>query len=160
METLGLVQKLNYPGIHTTPRVPTPWDLEILSRLRDASGHAVSFYFKPGEGKLAERDAMIVSLRARDIISNSYGQEKPNSSLLRDLDAVMKISESSVLDAPLKVIFACHEQGIWEEFELPVCRRMVRLEAGDAFDLTPLRSLLEVDERGGDTVQPSNQPGI
>jgi hypothetical protein len=103
---------------------------------------------------------MIVSLRARDIISNSYGQEKPNSSLLRDLDAVMKISESSVLDAPLKVIFACHEQGIWEEFELPVCRRMVRLEAGDAFDLTPLRSLLEVDERGGDTVQPSNQPGI
>ena len=110
---------------------------------------------------MAERDAMIVSLRARDIISNSYGQEKPNSSLLRDLDALMKVSEEAgVPDAPLKVIFACHEQGIWEEFELPVGRRMVRLEAGDAFDLTPLRSLLEVDERGGDTVQPSNQPGI
>jgi hypothetical protein len=140
------VQKLSYPVVHSSHRAPTRHDLARLEKLGDAGGHAVSFYFRPGEGKLAERDAMIVNLRARDIISNSYEQDKPNLCLLRDLDAVMKLSEdASRPDASLKVVFACHDRGIWEEFDLPCDKRIVRLEAGDSFDLAPLRRLLETE---------------
>jgi hypothetical protein len=146
VEQVGVVHKSNYPAVSSAHRAPTRQDLEMLSKLRDLGGHAVSFYFKPAEGKLSERDAMIVNLRARDIISDSYGQERPNLPLLRDLDAVMKISEDSgSADAPLKIVFACHEKGIWEEFEVPSAKHIVRLEAGDAFDLTPLRRLLQMD---------------
>lgn len=87
---------------------------------------------------------MIVNLRARDVISNCFGQGKSNSGLLRDLDALLAISEESAdPHAPMKVVFACHEQGIWEEFELPSSAiSFVRLEVGTQFDLAPLQRLV------------------
>lgn len=149
MELEAVVPKLKYPAVCRTHRAPTCQDVENLSKVRDAGGHAVSFYFKPGEEKLAERDAMIVNLRARDIISNSYGQEKPNLSLLRDLDAVMKIAEDADgPESPLKIVFACRERGIWEEFEIPTSNRIVRLEAANSFDLSLLRRLAQLNEPG------------
>lgn len=129
-------------------RAPTREDLQRLARIQDPSGNAVSFYFKPGPGNLAERDSVIVNLRARDIISNSFAGEKPNCSLIRDLDDVLQISEECTAEqSPLRVVFACRNQGIWEEFELPSSvARLVRLEVGRQFDLAPLMRLLQAGQ--------------
>ncbi|MBZ5533148.1 MAG: hypothetical protein LAO20_17090 [Acidobacteriia bacterium] len=135
--------------IATSHRAATLQDLQTLAGFHDPAGNAVSFYFKPGQGEAAERDAMIAQLRARSIISDSFGQEKPHSGLLRDLDAVMKISEETEAGAPMKVVFACHDQGVWEEFDLPSGQRIVRIEAGKQFDLAPLQRLLQQGAPGG-----------
>ena len=65
--------------IATSHRAATLQDLQTLAGFHDPAGNAVSFYFKPGQGEAAERDAMIAQLRARSIISDSFGQEKPHS---------------------------------------------------------------------------------
>lgn len=129
-------------------RAATREDLQNLARVQDVGGHAVSFYFKPGPGSLVQRDAMIVNLRVRDIISNSFMGEKPSGGLIRDLDDVLQLSEEHTGDQPLlKVVFACRNQGVWEEFELPSSViRMVRLEVGKQFDLAPLMRLMQTDE--------------
>lgn len=146
MELVGFVHKVKYHDAYIH-RAVTREDLQALGCVHDPCGHAVSFYYKPGPGKLVERDAMIVNLRARDIISNSFGGDKPNSGLLRDLDDVLKICEECTdQHGPLKVVFACQEQGVWEEFDLPSSAiRIVRLEVGTQFDLTPLMRLMPAD---------------
>ena len=126
------------------PRVITEDDVRALSRFHDESGHAVSFYFKPGHGPGSERDGMLMNLRARDIISNDFLRGEKSHGLLRDLDAVLELSEEAVDgEGPVKVVFACHDRGVWQEFSVPSSARIIRLEAGNQFDVGPLLRLLQ-----------------
>jgi hypothetical protein len=119
----------------------TQHDLESLARFHDDHGHAVSFYFKPGGG--SERDDVLINLRVRDIISNHFLCGDKGHGLLRDLDSVMELCDAGIeASGPAKVVFACHEKGVWREFTVPSSARIVRLEAGDHFDLEPLMRLL------------------
>lgn len=121
-------------------------DLKSLSQFHDEQGHAVSFYFRPGTGTGSERDGMLMNLRARDIISNHFLCGDKGHGLLRDLDAVLELCEAGMQQSgPVKVVFACHDQGIWREFSVPSSARIVRLEAGKEFDLAPLMHLLHTD---------------
>lgn len=126
------------------PRVITEDDVRALARFRDESGHAVSFYFKPEPGPSGEHDAMLMNLRARDIISNDFLRGEKNHGLLRDLDAVLELSETVVdHEGPLTVVFACHDRGVWQEFTVPSSVRIARLEAGKQFEVGPLLRLLQ-----------------
>lgn len=118
-------------------------DISFLSEFEDSRGHAVSFYFRPSSGAAGERDAMLINLRVHDIITNDFGRGHRNHGLLRDLDAVLEKAEGASDSGPLKVIFACHDRGIWREFEVPASGRMVRLEAGKRFDLGPLLRVMD-----------------
>jgi len=124
----------------------TKHDLESLAQFHDDHGHAVSFYFKPGPGAGSERDDILINLRVRDIISNHFLCGDKGHGLLRDLDSVMELCEAGVeASGPAKVVFACHEKGVWREFTVPASARIVRLEAGNQFDLEPLMRLLLSD---------------
>ena len=126
------------------PRVITQDDVNALARFCDESGHAVSFYFKPGSGPNKERDGMLMNLRAHDIISNDFLRGEKNHGLLRDLDAVLELSEEAVSgEGPVRIVFACHDRGVWQEFSLPSSARIVRLEAGNRFEVGPLLRLLQ-----------------
>lgn len=127
-------------------RLVTEDDLKALAQFHDEHGHAVSFYFKPGEGPRTERDGMLVNLRAHDIISNDFLREEKSHGLLRDLDAVLEISEGAEQAGPMKVVFACHDRGVWQEFNVPASTRLIRLEAGKQFDIGPLLRLLRKDK--------------
>jgi hypothetical protein len=129
------------------PRLVTEEDVKALSRFRDESGHAVSFYFKPEPGPRGEHDGMLMNLRARDIISNDFLRGEKNHGLLRDLDAVLELSESLVdQEGPLTVVFACHDRGVWQEFVVPSSARIVKLEAGKQFEVGPLLRLLQKED--------------
>ncbi len=127
-------------------RPVTDDDLKALAQFRDERGHAVSFYFKPGEGPRSGRDGMLLNLRAHDIISNDFLREDKSHGLLRDLDAVLEISEGMEQTGPMKVVFACHDQGVWQEFSVPASARLIRLETGKQFEIGPLLRLLHKDE--------------
>ena len=119
----------------------TKHDLESLAQFHDDHGHAVSFYFKPGAG--SERDDVLINLRVRDIISNHFLCGDKGRGLLRDLDSVLELCEAGIeASGPAMVVFACHEKGVWREFTVPSSARIVRLEAGNQFDLEPLMRLL------------------
>ncbi len=118
-------------------------DISFLAEFEDNRGHAVSFYFKPAPGAGGQRDAMLMNLRVHDIITNDFGRGHRSHGLLRDLDAVLEKAEQASDCSQLKVIFACHDRGIWREFDVPASGRMVRLEAGKRFDLAPLLRLMD-----------------
>src|SRR5262249_25614582 len=128
---MGHTDQLVATASNAEAALVTREDVLPLETFHDSNCHAISFYYRPGEGNLAARDAMAVNLRARDIISNHFGAGKPCSGMLRDLDAVLHAVElASNHEAPLKVIFACYARGIWREFELPSSQRRVKLAAG------------------------------
>lgn len=126
-------------------RAITEDDLKALSQFCDERGHAVSFYFKPGAGPRSQRDGMLVNLRAHDIISNDFLREEKSHGLLRDLDAVLEVSEGVENEGPMKVVFACHDKGVWQEFSVPSSAPIIRLEAGRQFEIGPLLRLLQKD---------------
>jgi hypothetical protein len=141
------------------PRVITQDDVKALSRFHDESGHAVSFYFKPGAGPDKERDGMLMNLKAHDIISNDVLRGEKNHGLLRDLDAVLELSEQAVSgQGPVKVVFACHDRGVWQEFTLPSSGRIIRLEAGKRFDVGPLLRLLQDNDTATNSFLPKAVP--
>ncbi|HEX7285939.1 MAG TPA: hypothetical protein VF532_07135 [Candidatus Angelobacter sp.] len=122
-------------------RVVTEADLKSLAEFHDEHGHAVSFYFRPGDG--SERDGALMNLRVRNLISNHFLCGEKSHGLLRDLDAILELSEAKTEQpGQVKVVFACHDQGIWCEFTVPSSARIVRLEAGKKFDVSPLLRLL------------------
>lgn len=135
--------------VASTARVVTREDLKALADFRDESGHAVTFYFKPGGGANAARDAKLVQLESRNVISNAFATGFRKSGLLRDLDEVLQISENAEeSEAKMKVVFACRERGLWLEYDVPTEGRHVRLHVGNHFDLAPLlRALDSPDER-------------
>lgn len=121
---------------------PSTDELNDLSKFRDEAGHAVTFYFHPSPGPNARRDATAMEFRARDVFSDHFSPEQHNSGLLRDLDHCMQIVEETTgADSQLRIVFACHDRGIWKEFLVPFQGRMLQLEAGTNFDVAPLQAL-------------------
>ena len=141
------------PSAHSVPsarlRALTPHsdDLLALGKFADDNQHAISFYYRPGDSTRGAHDAMLLNFRVRDIISNSFSPERRTSGLLRDLDHCLEIAEQTPEEYPcLRAVFACHDRGIWMEFEVPSSVHLVRVETGSSFNLGPLLRALEQQE--------------
>ncbi len=121
-------------------QTPTSEQFALLEQFSDETGHAVSFYFKPAPGRDAELDLLALRIKARDMFSRDFEAGRKSTGLLRDLDGCLEAAEMAAEgdDAPLKVVFACHDRGIWLEYELPSRARLLRMEAGRKFNLEPL----------------------
>ncbi|HEX2327119.1 MAG TPA: hypothetical protein VHN74_00235 [Candidatus Angelobacter sp.] len=123
---------------------PQPDDLVVLGNFSDENGHAVSFYYRPVESSHASYDSMLLNLRVRDIISNSFSVERRTSGLLRDLDHCLELAEQTPAEyQAMRAVFACHDRGIWMEFEVPSSAHLVRVEARKSFNLGPLLRAME-----------------
>lgn len=132
-------------------KIVTREDLKTLADFRDENSHAVTFYFKPAGGANAARDAKVVQLEARDVISSAFATGLRKSGLLRDLDEILQISENAPeSEGLMKVVFACRERGVWLEYDIPAEGRHVRLHVGNHFDLAPLLRALDAS---AETVQ-------
>lgn len=119
-------------------------DLLALGKFSDEKKHAISFYYRPGDETHGSHDAMLLNFRVRDIISNNFSAEHRTSGLLRDLDHCLEIAEQTPEEYPcLRAVFACHDRGIWMEFEVPSAVHLVRVETGNTFNLAPLLRALE-----------------
>ncbi len=117
-------------------------DLLALAKLYDEHARVVSFYFSLAstpDNSHREETLMIKQL-VREIVT------KPGTAdgLSDDLGAIDRAAEE-VRHAPsrLRAIFACHNQHVWQEFDLPALGSVSRLEVGRHPHLAPLLQALE-----------------
>ena len=116
-----------------------------LAGFCDEQAQALSFYFRPPATPDSSHRAEIVVIKGliRQVQDNCAPQKVPTA-LAKDLDEIL-VTAQDISHRPggLKVIFACREMKLWQEFELPAGRSISILEAGRRFRLAPLLSALQ-----------------
>jgi hypothetical protein len=128
------------------PNAISPEQLEMINHFYDEGGHAVSFYFKasPQQCK-GNLDLLAMNDRVRQLISRDFQHGHVNTGFVRDLNHCLEVAEQNLeLVSPLKVVFACHKQGIWLEYDLAISGHIVRMEAGTHFNVAPLMRLADI----------------
>lgn len=125
---------------------------EELHRLADIElSHpgAVSFYFQPQppQDQSHRGEAILVKDLVRDALRRSE-REGSHSAVRADLDRVLALAEQLHGNhARAKVVFACAEKDIWQEFDLPPQLRQTELFVNSRFHLAPLAAFLEDQPR-------------
>ncbi|MFL6301437.1 MAG: hypothetical protein ACJ71N_12610 [Terriglobales bacterium] len=121
--------------------------LRQLAEIESKSGHAVSFFYQPPVARdRAHREEQIL---IKDLIRNASeslekrGRNNGDQGLRSDLDRIASVgNQLRGNGAHSKAIFACSEQGIWREFNLPAQLPETRLEVNSHFHLEPLVELM------------------
>lgn len=121
--------------------------LRQLAVIESKSGQAVSFFYQPPVARdRAHREEQIL---IKDLIREASeslekrGRRNNDHGLRADLDRIATVgNQLRGNGAHSKAIFACAEQGIWREFNLPAQLSETRLEVNSHFHLKPLVELL------------------
>src|SRR5690349_14441997 len=110
---------------------------------RGADELAISFYFQPSTPQnKSHREEGIV---AKDLVRKTLQelQLNPRShSAADDLERILRLAESlHGNQARAKVVFACSDRKIWQEFDLPPVPSQTRLFVNRRFHLKPLAAV-------------------
>lgn len=104
---------------------------------------AISFYFHPGvpHDKSHREEAIL----AKDLIKNALRElqlQERNPQAIEDLNRALRLAESlHGNQARAKAVFACGQQGLWKEFDLPPVAAPSRLFVNRRFHLKPLAAV-------------------
>ena len=110
---------------------------------------AISFYFHPGvpHAKSHREEAIL----AKDLIKNAIRElqlQEPNREAIEDLGKALRLAESlHGNQARAKAVFACGQQGMWKEFDLPAVALANRLFVNRRFHLKPLAAVFSEHPR-------------
>ena len=119
--------------------------LRALARFVDTKGQALSFYFRlaSADDNSHRREVVMIKDLVRGIAAR-FPRETHPEGLLQDLDALLAVT-GEIRETPsrMKAIFACRDQGVWYEFNLPALTAANHLEAARRFDLAPLVAAIE-----------------
>ena len=131
------------PGRHSG--AVTAADLTNLASFCDEQAHAISFYFSLATTPdNSHREEFIAVKR---LIQQAHDNIVPShvpTPLAKDLEQILTTADEISLDpARLKVIFACCERQMWQEFEIPTHRSISLLDVGRRFRLAPLMAALQ-----------------
>lgn len=131
------------PGRHSG--TVTAADLTNLASFCDEQAHAISFYFSlVTTPDSSHREEFIAVKR---LIQQAHDNIVPShvpTPLAKDLEQILSTADEISLDpARLKVIFACCERQMWQEFEIPTHRSISLLDVGRRFRLAPLMAALQ-----------------
>ena len=121
-------------------------EIRQLAQFESPSGCAISFYFQPQtpQNKSHREEAILVKDLVRDALRKA--ERNGNDATLRqDLERVLEIAEGLHGNHSRgKAIFACREQGIWHEFDVPPRLGRSQITVNSRFHLRPL-----VDAKSG-----------
>ena len=121
-------------------------EVRQLAQFESPAGCAISFYFQPQtpQNKSHREEAIMVKDLVRDAMRKA--ERNGNHSVLReDLERVLNIAEGLHGNHSRgKAIFACREQGIWRELDIPQRPEPSQIKVNSRFHLRPL-----VDARSG-----------
>ena len=96
-------------------------EIRQLAQVESPAGCAISFYFQPHtpQNKSHREEAILVKDLVRDTLRKA--ERNGNQAALReDLAKILQIAEAlHGHHSRGKVIFACREQGIWREQDIP-----------------------------------------
>src|ERR1700743_2826324 len=96
-------------------------EIRRLAQVQSTEGCAISFYFQPQtpQNKSHREETILV----KDLVRNTLRKAARNgnhAALRQDLEKVLQIAEGLHGNHSRgKVIFACSEQGIWHELDVP-----------------------------------------
>jgi peptide subunit release factor 1 (eRF1) len=121
-------------------------EIRQLAQFESPSGCAISFYFQPQtpQNKSHREEAILVKDLVRDALRKA--ERNGNDAALRqDLEKVLQIAEGLHGNHSRgKAIFACREQGMWHEFDVPPRLGRSQVTVNSRFHLRPL-----VDAKSG-----------
>ncbi len=131
------------PSIHLESRQSViREDLLALAQFCDENAHAVSFYFSlSSHPDNSHREEVLM---IQQLIKNIVAKPHTDHGVSKDLSGiVMAAEELRYAPSRLNAIFACHDQHIWQSFDLPAAGSVSRLEVRRHFHLAPLLRAIE-----------------
>ena len=121
-------------------------EIRQLAQFESPVGCAISFYFQPQtpQNKSHREEAIMVKDLVRDALRKA--ERNGNHTVLReDLERVLNIAEGLHGNHSRgKAVFACREQGIWRELDIPQRPEPSQITVNSRFHLRPL-----VDAKSG-----------
>jgi peptide subunit release factor 1 (eRF1) len=121
-------------------------EIRQLAQFESPAGCAISFYFQPQtpQNKSHREEAILVKDLVRDVLRKA--ERNGNDAAMRqDLEKVLEIAEGLHGNHSRgKAIFACREQGVWHEFDVPPRLGRSQITVNSRFHLRPL-----VDAKSG-----------
>ena len=121
-------------------------EIRQLAQFESPAGCAISFYFQPQtpQNKSHREEAIMAKDLVRDALRKA--ERNGNDAVLReDLEKILTIAEGLHGNHSRgKAIFACREQGIWRELDIPPRPEPSQITVNSRFHLRPL-----VDARSG-----------
>jgi peptide subunit release factor 1 (eRF1) len=121
-------------------------EIRQLAQFESPTGCAISFYFQPQtpQNKSHREEAIMVKDLVRDALRKA--ERNGNQAALReDLQKILTIAEGLHGNHSRgKAIFACREQGIWRELDIPPRPEPSQITVNSRFHMRPL-----VDARFG-----------
>jgi len=115
-------------------------EIRQLAQIESPSGCAISFYFQPEtpQNKSHRQEAILVKDLVRDCLRRA--ERNGNHVALReDLGKILQVAEGLHGNHSRgKVIFACREQGIWQELDVPPRVGQSQITVNSRFHLRPL----------------------
>ena len=115
-------------------------EIRQLAQVESPAGCAISFYFQPQTppNKSHREEAILVKDLVRDVLRKAE-RNGNNVALREDLAKVLQIAEGLHGNHSRgKVIFACREQGIWRELDVPPRLGHSQIKVNSRFHLRPL----------------------
>jgi peptide subunit release factor 1 (eRF1) len=115
-------------------------EIRQLAQFESTAGCAISFYFQPQtpQNKSHREEAIMVKDLVRDVLRKA--ERNGNHTVLRqDLEKILNIAEGLHGNHSRgKAIFACREQGIWRELDIPPRPESSQIKVNSRFHLRPL----------------------
>lgn len=122
--------------------------LVTLAQYSDEQTRLISFYFSLSS--FSDKSHREELLSIKHLIASAQ-QKLPmgrdTSGVSEDLEQISNMRESiRAVPSVFRVVFACSDKQIWQEFRLPLCRSISSLEISRNFRIVPLlRALQECD---------------
>lgn len=121
-------------------------EIRQLAQFESPAGCAISFYFQPHtpQNKSHREEAIMVKDLVRDALRKA--ERNGHQTVLReDLEKILNIAEGLYGNHSRgKAIFACRDQGIWRELDIPPRPEPSQVRVNSRFHLRPL-----VDAKSG-----------
>jgi peptide subunit release factor 1 (eRF1) len=115
-------------------------EIRQLAQFSSPSGCAISFYFQPHtpQNKSHREDTILIKDLVRDAMRKA--ERNGNHAAQReDLEKILQIAETLYGNHSRgKAIFACREQGIWHELDIPPRPEQSLITVNSRFHLRPL----------------------
>ncbi len=120
-------------------------ELRILAAFRDSSAHAVSFFYSlhsfPDKSHHAEK--VTIGKLVQDQIAKFPPDAMPEL-LSKDLNQILAMLGDIQRTPTLwRAVYACREQKIWREFDLPAPEEIAQLSVSSRFLLVPLLAAIQ-----------------
>jgi peptide subunit release factor 1 (eRF1) len=124
-------------------------DIRELANFHSPEGCAVTFYYQPATP--ANRSHRDEAIMVKDLVNHALRAAEKNGcqkDASRDLQRILEMTDALRNNGrKAKAVFACADQGLWREFDLPAHLPKTNLMLNRRFHLKPLAAIFDSMQR-------------